>query len=444
MASTSDRADAPIRVLLISFHFPPMNAISAFRAEGFARHLPTLGMEVSVLTSMRDPVTGVSFHQPSGTSPVVDLWESSTVYRIPRIPTRFHRFVQVSLKVPVWSGLTAFALATAGTFNAHMLDVHRGYKRFLRKHLRDHTYDVVLASAPPDEHLALGAWIQARYHIPFIADHRDLYDAPARRSPEAIGLRERVLYGLKHVHHRRWARHTALCTTISRPMLDRLGRDLPGVPGREVRNGYHPEKILHEETYIRRDRFRITYAGRIYPGQRVEVFARAYRTFVEVLTEEERSLVDLRMYGCQDPERIGRIHQEMTGLPYHIQADRIPEAENYRLIAESSVLLVFDIGIEGGYTGKLMDYLGCRRNVLLVPTDGGVMEQLVRDARIGLATNDPAAAARQLVAWFREWQAEGRPHFQGNELLIAQGTRQAQTALLAEAIRTVVGEQRKG
>lgn len=427
----------PLRVLVISFHFPPMNAISSFRAEGFARYLPHHGMEVTVLTSIRDPASGRSIWHPGGTPTVTDRWEQCTVHRVPRIRSLHYRFVQASLKVPLWSTVVAMGHCVAGTFDLHMIDVHRGYKRFLKRHLKTCTYDVVLCTAPPDEHIALGAWVNERYGIPFIADFRDLYDTRPLMAPKHSSCREQAIHGLKHFHHRRWARHTTLHTCISGPLLDALGKMLPGIPGIEIRNGYHPAKIDTDQGAIRRDRFCITYAGRIYPWQEVSTFTQAFRSFMDLLRPDERALVDLRMFGCQDSAQIDRIKHELRGYPLHIQADRIPETDNYRRIAESSVLLVFDIAQVGGYTGKLMDYLGCHRNVLLTPSDNGVMQALVEDSGIGVATSDPASAAAGLLQWFLEWRTNGHPQFNGNARVIAQGSREAQTAKLAETISTL-------
>ncbi|MBP9080113.1 MAG: hypothetical protein KBF80_07665 [Flavobacteriales bacterium] len=420
-----------------------MNVISAFRAEGFARYLPDHGMDVTVLTTTRDARTGESTWYPQGTPVEHDTWERCTVYRVPRYRSWYYRAVQVSLEVPFWSAIVSFSHCVTGSFNLHLIDVHKGYKRFLKTHLRSNKYDVVIGTAPPDEHIALGAWINKVSGTSFVADFRDLFDTRTLMATRAPAWSERLIYRLKHLYHRRWARHTAMHTTVSLPLLEKLMEFVSGTQGVEIRNGYLPEKLNRDRTAIRRDRFCITYAGRIYPWQDVLPFTRAYRSFMGRLSRAEQATVDLRMYGCQDAGQIALIKQELQGFDFRIEAKRVPESENYHRIAESAVLIVFDVGQHGGYTGKLMDYLGCHRHVLLLPTDQGVMERLIRDSNIGIGTKDIEIAATQLERWFREWRVDGRPHFEGNEPIIEQGSRQAQTARLAQAITTMLAGQRQ-
>lgn len=433
--STTGRG--PIRVLLISFHFPPMNVISAYRAEGFARYLPDHGMEVTVLTTTRDERTGGSTWHAAGTPVEVETWERARVIRIPRVRTGMQRFIDASLRIPMWSKLVVLGSGLMGSFNVHMVDVHQGYKRYLRKTLRKDMFDVVLATAPPDEHIALGAWVARTHGIPFVADYRDPYDTRSLMAQQRMQLATRVLLDLKRHHHRHWAKHISLVTSISGPLLQHLAKDLHCNRVLEVRNGFLPGKANTDEQTIRSDRFCITYAGRIYPWQDVLPFTRAYRLFMERLTLAEQATVDLQMYGCQDPDQIALIKNELRRFAVGIEAKRIPEAKNYARVAESAVLIVFDIAQVGGYTGKLMDYLGCRRNVLLIPSDHGVMGELVRSARIGMATDDPEQAAEQLISWYREWKLEGRPTFHGDNKFIEQGSRKVQTARLADALKSL-------
>lgn len=442
-APASAQGAAPVKVLFISFHFPPMNVISAFRAEGFADFLPGRELALTVVTLQweYDQHLNAVWHAP-GTPVRSDRHGAATVIRIPRIRTRLQRSADRLQHVPVLTSAFTLCCHLAGFFNISLLYAHGAFKRNIRALLQRESFDVVLASAPPDEDIRLGAWASERAGIPLVADYRDHFDLRNLAPGTNPSWKERLLLALKHRYHQRWARRCSLVVSVSKPLVDAVG-DAIGVTRRlEVRNGYLPAKITAEEQAIRADRFRITYAGRIYPWQDTGPFTQAYRRFTQLLTNDEAALVDLRFYGCKDQGRIARLQQDLQGLPFEVQAKRIPETTMYRHLAESSVLLVFDIGIHGGYTGKLMDYLGCRRNVLLIPSDQGVMADLVHTARIGLATRDTEQAAQQLLAWYREWQTRGRPDFRGDEAVIAQGSRQAQTAKLAEAVQQVAAKKK--
>lgn len=435
--------DAPVkrtprRVLIISFHFPPMNAISSFRAEGFARYLPDHGMEVTVVTSLRDPATGRSTWSPRGTPIATSRWEQCTVYHVPRVRSLYYRLVQASLKVPFLSTLVAMAHCSAGTFNLHMIDVHHGYKRFLRQHLRTNSYDVILTTAPPDEHIAIAAWAQERYGIPFIADYRDLYDNRLLSPSFHPTYRERVLLAMRKRWHRNWLRYAASTTTVSEPLTAILSSHL-GIPkALEVRNGYEPRKVLSDESHIDRDNFRITYAGRILPHQDLQPFFEAYRRFVDRSDIADLEHLRLSFYGIIDRAQADNIRAQNLPGTVTIEPDRIPHEEMLEHIARSSILLIFNYDQTGVYSGKIMEYIGAKRNILMIPSDHGVIAELIEHGRFGSATDHTDTAADYLQRCYAEWRRGGVPKYSGDPAVGTQMTREAQTAKLAEVILSMV------
>lgn len=424
----------PVRVLVISFHFPPMNAISAFRAEGFARYLPDHGMEVTVLTSMRDPATGRSTWHPSDTPTVTTRWERCIVHHIPRVRSLYYRFVQASLKVPLWSTLVAMAHCMTGTFNLHVIDVHRGYKRFLRQHLRTNSYDVVLSTAPPDEHIAIAAWVHEQHGIPFIADYRDLYDNRLLSPSFQPTYRERILLAIRKRWHRKWLRSAAVTTTVSGPLASELSTNLDVPEVLEVRNGYEPQKVRSDNSLIDRHVFQITYAGRILPHQDLRPFFKAYRMFADGLTPIDVENLQLSFYGIADHAQADSIRTQDLPGTVTVDLKRIPHEEMLDLIARSSVLLIFNYDQIGVYSGKIMEYVGAKRNILMTPSDHGVISDLIEHGRFGLSTDFEDSAANYLLRCHAEWRRTGAPDHSGDPTIRMQMTREAQTAKLAEAI----------
>jgi len=63
---------------------------------------------------------------------------------------------------------------------------------------------------------------------------------------------------------------------------------------------------------------------------------------------------------------------------------------------------------EGVLPGKLFEYLGVRRPVLAVGAGEGAASKLISGRRLGLASSDPVAIARQLQVWIAEKRARGR------------------------------------
>ena len=61
----------------------------------------------------------------------------------------------------------------------------------------------------------------------------------------------------------------------------------------------------------------------------------------------------------------------------------------------------------GNIPGKLFEYLGARRPILVLGYDNGEMARIVRDRKAGFVSNDPAEIAKQLAAWAAEKRQTG-------------------------------------
>lgn len=432
-------------VLLVSYHFPPLNVVSSFRAEAFARYLPAHGFRVTVLTLRWELIadgrtgegSGYAWHPP-GTTPLVEEQGGYRVIRLPRTRDLRQRLLDNALRVPFLRSIVVLTAHATGRFQLSTLYAHRAMRAHLRRHAHQERFDLVLATMTPDEHLALGAWLHKRLGIPFVGDHRDAYDNRIMSPTFRPDLPTRITLFLKRWWHRHWMRQSALLTSVSAPMVETLVKATGAPKGLEVRNGYFPERMHPDPARIDAHQFLITYGGRIYPDQDPGVFLDAIVRFMELLSPDERTRVKVLFQGVQDEAHAQRIESRLPAEWREVQRRRIPHSEMVDRLAASSILVVMDLKTPGAFTGKFMDYLGCHRNILMVPSDHGVIADLIRTSGTGLATDDADAAARFLLERFREWQRDGRPVFRGDPGMIEQCARPAQVAILAKALRSLL------
>ncbi len=435
-----------VRVLIISYHFPPLNVISAFRAEAFAKYLPAHDIEPTVLTLQwqetndLDASTSGADHyvwHRRGAPVVYQEISGSRVIRLPRVRGWYQVLIDRAMRIPLLSkalGAIAYAL---GIFNIHILYSHISFKNFLKDHLQQEKYDVVIAMMSPDEHIALARWIKDRWGIPFIADYRDTYDNRILDTDFDPDLATRIKLWFKNNYHRHWMAKCDLLVSVSDILVQKLSQITGMNKTLEIRNGYDPEKILPAEGSIDRELFKITYAGRIYPHQDIQPFIQTIRRFDQLLPSEDRNRVLVQFFGVQDKGHANELEHQLKDITHTIRLTRIPSKSIYGHLAESSLLILFDIRTTGGYTGKFMDYVGCRRNILMIPSDNGVIADLMEKGRLGLATQDPESAAQFLLLKFNEWKAEGKPRFEGVEEVIQATSRKEQISRLAISIRTI-------
>ena len=71
-------------------------------------------------------------------------------------------------------------------------------------------------------------------------------------------------------------------------------------------------------------------------------------------------------------------------------------------------------GPKGVLTTKLFEYLGMERPVLCVRSDEGLLEQTIRDAKIGVAARTVDDAYTFLLEKYEEWKLNGYTTVQVN------------------------------
>ena len=260
---------------------------------------------------------------------------------------------------------------------------------------RRHPFDcVVTTSGPESVHIAglavrrlVGAWI---------ADLRDgwgfetLHDWPTPAQRRLDGALERM------VAHRADA-----LTAVTEPIADDL-RGRLGADAHTITNAYDPDEIpprIGENEFLSRSRHSLVHTGRMASSQRsprpvVEALRLLHRQapsvaagleviFAGPLTPEERALLE-------SPDLAGSV--KVVGS--------LARDEALQLQREADSLLLLTAGNRRGEaTGKLYEYLGAERPILVLGQDTEAA-RIVRDARAGavVAANDPVAIAATLEA----------------------------------------------
>ena len=417
-----------LNLLFIAYYFPPENVVAAARAAAFAKYLPTHGIQVTILTPEHH-----GSPEPAGTSLLRD---GIQVVRIGHTPGPLQKTLDLALRIRVFSRFVALFANLLGHFSLGSLSKFSALRNAIRQRpeLRDN--DVVLVSSSPQDMIRLGAWMNRRYGLPFIADYRDHFDNRLLSNSFRPTCRERAGIALKRYYHRKWTRTCRLLVSVSGPLLQVLGNELGVVHRVEVRNGYDPELLDPDPAAIDRRIFRILYSGMIYPHQNIDPFLAAMDLFLHRLSLAERSQVCLAFHGVGDQARSAKLKAHFHNCAT-VDNDRIPQVELHRTMATSTILLIFDYGQTGVYSGKLMEYTGMHRNILLIPSDNGVMQDLIQEGKFGLATSEPEKAADFLYLRFHEWKESGAPFFEPDPTVVADHSMARQVGILAHAVRSM-------
>ena len=397
-----------MRLLFVTYFFPPFTASASVRTGQTAAWLHALGHEVWVLSADC---------QPTEQDLPMDLPARRVAYT-PWLGSRLEAFMKG--RVPGHVGRPAAAaahrgaraLATSATRRAvrraqqdlvYLPDDCIGWYPFgLRAALgisERLPFDLVYASAGPATSLLIASRVARLRGLPWVAELRDLwsdnhyrYLPPWYRRADAY-LERRVLGTASGL------------VTVSEPWREVL-EDRYRVPVEVVYNGFETPDRPDDPAPAGGGQLVITHLGTLYGGSRDPgpLFAA-----VRSLGADARH-VRVRLYG--DDPGLARRLAARWGVSGNVEASpRIPHAESLRVQSQADVLLLlmWDRPEEDGVLpGKLFEYFGAGRPVLVVGASRGAAARLVADRGLGFASSDPDEIAAQLRAWLAEKRAAGR------------------------------------
>ncbi len=386
-----------MKLLLISFWFPPTNTIGAVRVGKLAKYLHQAGHEVRVLAGPEiDDLTlplEVPAHlviRPSGnggTGGAAPAHSSSSARLLRRVMPNGKPGVaglESALKRH-YRALRHFPDKRIGWFGPALAG-GRGLLATWRP-------DLMIASAPPFTGLIVAARLSRESGIPWIADIRDPWaHNPYSTEPGWRLWCDRVLERLT-------LRSAAALVTVSPPVTEEL-RQRYAKPTAMFLNGYSQEDLVAPPSRPPSEVLSIVYTGTIYAGFRDPSVLFA----AMALLDERRNRVEVVFYGPSEDDI--RPQAERHGVWDRVSVrPSVPYRQSLECQATADVLLLLQhnlISDEGNIPAKFFEYLGARRPILLLGGETGFMADMIRERQAGFVCNDPAAIAVRLGQWLDE------------------------------------------
>ena len=390
-----------MRILLISYFFPPYNIIASIRAGKMAKYLYQFGHDVRVVTARSIPYPlnlPVEFPQERiyatrwfdiswphtlamrsrrRSASVVSLIDGVQPLQLP-----YHLAIRL---LDIYRILFAFPDDAIGWFPFGWAQGERLLKTWRP--------DVIFASSGPPTSLLIAAAIRQQHGVPWVGELRDLW---TDNHYYAFPMWRRVL---ETWVERRTLRTAAGLVTVSEPLAQTL-RLRYSMPVEVVLNGFDPSDYPQAQPERARRLLRIVYTGNVYAGKQsaAALFAALQRLGARA-GQVRVAFYGLNIQGLVSVVSEARYH----GVDHVLEInDAVPYQETLRLQRTADVLLLLlwnDPRERGVYTGKLFEYLGARRPILAIGPEDNVAAALIRERQAGLVSSDPAEIAAQLARW---------------------------------------------
>jgi glycosyltransferase involved in cell wall biosynthesis len=429
-----------MRVLIVSFYFPPAGGGGVQRVLKLCRHLPELGVEVDVLAP-DDPKWGaVDPGLAAGIPPTTTVHRAR--YRGPshaQTPAARLAAAHGVRALGVRAALLGRSLLLPDPEIAWFADAVRAGTRAVR----EREIDVVLSTSPPNSSHVITAAIARRTGVPHVADFRDSWLANPHRRYERRSVRaKRAVEGrIARAALRRVAAVSAVTPSIAE---EAAALAPPGTPVRVVANGCDFDEF-DGLAYVRGERMRIVHAGSFF-GQRTP------RPFLGAFAALLRERPELR--GRLQAVFLGELRPADRGWALGLGlADALllegfrPHAEALAAMRAADVLLLL-VPRAGGrglsvVSGKVYEYLAAQRPILaLVPPEGDAAALLRDTGSAWIADPDDESeilAALRLAseAWLANALEERRLSPEWRERLDRRTRARELAELLREAVPQV-------
>jgi len=398
-----------VRILVMSFLFPPYNTMGAVRVGKMVKYLTQFGHDVRVITAREQtrPAT-LELEIPA------KLITATPWFNVNRpVELALGGRKRIAAKGYAAGGGRAGVAGRLGFLYKTFLnypDGQIGWRPYARRAatrlVREWRPDIIYASATPFTSLLVAHDAARRFSVPWVAELRDLWVMGNAYYPFG-GWRRSIEERLEQ----RVLATTRGLVTISEPLAEAL-RTIHQKPTCVVLNGFDPQDypaagIPKAESPSSNASLRILYTGAISNyGQR-----RDPSPLFEALRSMGPEADRVRVVFCGWYLDTVKGIAARSGVQHLVEIhEPVSHREALRLQVSSDVLLLllWDSPLERGvYTGKLFEYIGARRPILALGPDDNVAAQLITQRRIGVVLRKPPEIAAQLRRWLIEKDHSG-------------------------------------
>ena len=423
------------KILIISFAYPPSTLVASYRPLSWARGLSEGGFEPTVLTRHWNGSEKKSkeIEKSNLLSTSIDIKDGIRTIRLPYNNENYIAHLQKSFVKKIKNTILNVIDYSTSLNPYNFAEI----KNFLKSHLEEETYVYVIVTTPPMQYLKLGYWIQKNYKIPFWADFRDylyLFDTIANTLSKASNV-EKFIKKIQVKQTRKYLSAATVLSSVSYPIMDDLKIKTP-IKKVQILNGYNKEDFIFDnEVNPPIGMFTISLLGTIYEKQNINFMLEAFNLFIK----DKKEYVQINFVGTGSDEIIKK--KILDNLSYKNLSITGWQPKNKATECLKYSHVLYYIGwenLKGIYSGKIFEYLGAKRNILVGPSDKDVVEKLINDTKSGKAVSSVKEMVLVLNNWYREWELNGFIDYKGDAEKIDFYTRRSQAKIVAQILNEII------
>ncbi len=423
-----------MRIALITYLYgEKSNSMSGLRTESWVKAFAKAGIHVTVFTrdwsDSKEVLVGE--HMDSTDYTDIIIKESENI-----------RTIYLPYKKP-WEPSNVFIkklhnsfLAITGRYNTEA-DITQWYDAIADEHKKN-PFTHFITSCHPFSSLILLCRLKKNFsNCITMADFRDYININLLNPAIQFSLFSKLIIGIQQKWITHYVKKTDLITTASESISEKFQQVHGCKNVTTIYNGFEADIFDNIQETTHNDVFNVSMIGTLYNYQDIDFMLDGLTLFLD--THKNRTDIMINFIGLDYyPQVAMQIRNKLIAFENMVKiTPRLKRSAAVSVMKNSGVLFYVGWkGWKGIYSGKIFEYLGAKRNILIAPNDQDVLEKLVNYTGSGKLADTPVEMNDILTAWYEEWLQNGKLAYRGIEERIALYTREAQAEKLLECLQS--------
>lgn len=421
-----------MRIALITYLYgEKSNSVSGLRTESWAKAFAKEGIAVTVFTrdwdNGRDILVGEHMDSTDYNDQVIT--ESGNV-----------RMFYLPYKKPWEPASLLFRkihnsfLALTGRYSSEA-DITQWYNAIINEHKKN-PFTHFITSCHPFSSLILMYKLQKKFNNCItVCDFRDYVNINLLNPDVKFSFFSKIIISIQQKWITHYAKKIHLITTASESISEKFEKIHCCKNVLTIYNGFEADLFEHIEEKNENKIFNVSLIGTLYAYQDIDFMIDGMLLFLNKYRDADDIMINFTGVDYY-PEVSKQIKTKLQAFTDKFTiTTRLKRNIAIGIMKNSDVLFYIGWkGWKGIYSGKIFEYLGAKKNILIAPNDHDVLEKLVNYTGSGKLANTTEEVCDILSAWYIEKLRTGKLQYNGIDERIATYTRESQAEKLRSNI----------
>jgi hypothetical protein len=272
-----------------------------------------------------------------------------------------------------------------------------------------------------------------------LVDFRDYININLLNPSVKFSLFSKLIISAQQKWITHYAKNIDLITTASESISEKFEQVHACKNVTTVYNGFEAGLFDNVEETKQNNVFHVSLIGTLYSYQDIDFMLEGLLGFFEQHSAGNDIMVNFIGVGYY-PLVSKQISDKLEAYKNSFNiTERIERSNAISIMKNSNVLFYVGWkGWKGIYSGKIFEYLGAKKNILIAPNDGDVLETLINYTNTGKLANTPEEMTAILSNWYGQWK-KSEMEYHGIDERINEFTRESQ----AEKVLQLITSNRK-